>query len=1118
MQQVIQSFDSSLYGLEQKLKLTKIEIYKGKDYIQDICMVYNGDQISTFEERLLAQIYYGKKEINLDSSQSIKSIKSYLDSGLIHKLEFLIQDNVENIIHQEVVDCDEFNQKFFNSQVIVQQAPEGQQIIAISCERSEYLSDIKAKFIPQQNESNQKQKKQKQENKNHEEANEQIVITQKNKRFMMNYLDIKRLQQVAPSKIFIAENYQAQFQDFLNFIEKIFSGKKLLFEDLQIANNLFSELKSTYTRISQTMERDLTSKSLDFTFSQYDKEKEQLETLKSSLGKCQEKLSEILKYFKALRNENQIFKLRQHIISSDNVDNFTRLFEFNHNVYGIQKKQQKKLQDQLYQIENENIQNMKLLQDFENEDQALEKVLNQLHDDIQKMQEKFGEEQLRDIDIFKLQFDKFDELVNEKQRQYEVIEIGHNERKELIYRRIKQEIEKINSEVTNVKTVHSVPQRQIKQQNYHVIAIIDQSGSMEQNWSSVKAIFEEFIQTCDFNGTTHVFSVILFDNYSQLICTKQKAGNIQPLPHLSGGGTAYSPAFAQALSLIQQDSRDLSPFIIFMTDGIPSDLDSSINLLQAINDFRDDTIFLAVGFGRDYNRQNLIRLSKVANNQKEKLQIGEQSFEYVYEALDLKGLRQVFYQISIVLEQTQSPEQTIAILEGQLSRENKDYNKQIDFYNQMYDQKFEDLKQTFQNLQNLKENQLDKKKNFLNSFNKQQITDAEKRNDEIVAKKLELAKERARADAERQTFNMQKQDLLKEIANINKNMEGSLEQLKTLQESRSNLFQGFLTQSGFQDESQLKEFYDQLSSVDAVIQFEIQTIIEIVNLVRIARDQIEEQFQPEKEKILREKIDDSVIIDGLKTKFKQLLNSDEFNYKDNKTIMSSILQNYNSLEFEQNKVFIEAILSQENLVKLLNSQKTKKLIEKIKPIQIKQEDSESDSDELDDGNNENDESDGSQKKQKAQKKDNFKDDIEELFEILALESELNIPQTYRELNATLKAIYKEIQNCKQRADGQIIDQEKIKALKVYYDFYESIKNEKQFEIKIDNSVKFIKELLKEAFSSQYKKRMIEYQGITFSQLKRDVLDKIINLEQIVYIHQFEGFKDLQSICNNIQNN
>ena len=91
-------------------------------------------------------------------------------------------------------------------------------------------------------------------------------------------------------------------------------------------------------------------------------------------------------------------------------------------------------------------------------------------------------------------------------------------------------------------------------------------------------------------------------------------------------------------------------------------------------------------------------LSNSANNQKDKLKIGEQSFEFVYEALDVEALIQVFKQISIIIEHFNTPEKVIQLLELQLLRENNDYTTQIKYYNDIYQEKLNCLKETFKDL------------------------------------------------------------------------------------------------------------------------------------------------------------------------------------------------------------------------------------------------------------------------------------------------------------------------------------------------------------------------------------------------------------------------------------
>ena len=67
----------------------------------------------------------------------------------------------------------------------------------------------------------------------------------------------------------------------------------------------------------------------------------------------------------------------------------------------------------------------------------------------------------------------------------------------------------------------------------------------------------------------HLFSVILFDNSCRYHAKREKASNVQKLPHLSGGGTNYEPAFEMGSKFVDITPSDYAPVIIFMTDGNP---------------------------------------------------------------------------------------------------------------------------------------------------------------------------------------------------------------------------------------------------------------------------------------------------------------------------------------------------------------------------------------------------------------------------------------------------------------------------------------------------------------------------------------------------------------------
>jgi uncharacterized protein with von Willebrand factor type A (vWA) domain len=102
----------------------------------------------------------------------------------------------------------------------------------------------------------------------------------------------------------------------------------------------------------------------------------------------------------------------------------------------------------------------------------------------------------------------------------------------------------------------------------HIIIIVDESGSMINEWDSVSRTVNNFIaHFATTNDESHLYSVILFDNSCRYHAKREKASNVQKLPHLSGGGTNYEPAFQMGSKFVDITPLDYAPIIIFMTDG-----------------------------------------------------------------------------------------------------------------------------------------------------------------------------------------------------------------------------------------------------------------------------------------------------------------------------------------------------------------------------------------------------------------------------------------------------------------------------------------------------------------------------------------------------------------------
>ena len=118
-------------------------------------------------------------------------------------------------------------------------------------------------------------------------------------------------------------------------------------------------------------------------------------------------------------------------------------------------------------------------------------------------------------------------------------------------------------------TIQLFDEKQQETLSFHFVFVLDESGSMSGEWSSLKQAYREFLtRRNNDQGADDHFTVVLFNTASRAICAQQSLANTpHDLPQLKGGGTVYSAGLTVAERAIASDKTSSSVVMIFMSDG-----------------------------------------------------------------------------------------------------------------------------------------------------------------------------------------------------------------------------------------------------------------------------------------------------------------------------------------------------------------------------------------------------------------------------------------------------------------------------------------------------------------------------------------------------------------------
>ena len=395
-----------------------------------------------------------------------------------------------------------------------------------------------------------------------------------------------------------------------------------------------------------------------------------------------------------------------------------------------------------------------------------------------------------------------------------------------------EEMDEIIKELTKKLASYSTMYTSI-----HYIFVLDHSSSMSgPRWNNLTKALDNFVDA-NKGQTLDLLSIIVFSDSAKEHMKKMKFSEYTSPVKYKWGGTNFDAAFD-----LTRDFCDLSnnhcPVVVFLTDG-QGEMKHTNLRLREMNQTHNQKgfMFFAIGVGDDFNRETLKEITKIANNGKSYIDLGNDRIELLHTTKNENVLEKVFTEISASINGLSiKTKRALDSLKQAKIKAAEEAEERINSSNKISDEELKDVDLKYQKLLERRIKAVEEKE----QEHKERIEFLERDNEECL-NKVKTLEEEAKAESNTST-DTQIEALEKDISQLETDCAEASDELNKLKMERKKhleMAQNSSQQMNFLTLRQSHEFFDADEKFQDTLAIHRTSLGKFKNFIRLIADSVD---------------------------------------------------------------------------------------------------------------------------------------------------------------------------------------------------------------------------------------------------------------------------------------
>ena len=267
------------------------------------------------------------------------------------------------------------------------------------------------------------------------------------------------------------------------------------------------------------------------------------------------------------------------------------------------------------------------------------KTLNQLKERLERDKDNL-EKSINENDSAK---EKLVKEISDPTRHIELMRNCEERRKELDNNFLKR-MNQVRAKQVDI--LQDVEETRVLNKLYHLIFILDESGSMLASFDLVRnCVYDIVKRRNEKTKSDEKISIIKFNTKAEIEVLDASVRDKIEISDLRGGGTSFLKPLEKLEEILQSINSDIYiPVVFFLSDGYAESKSTVSSFCQEIYSRKSNFsfLFLSVGFGDAPDSETLKEMSKIFNSGCEVLKIGNEMIKLYYQANNHEQLMKVF--------------------------------------------------------------------------------------------------------------------------------------------------------------------------------------------------------------------------------------------------------------------------------------------------------------------------------------------------------------------------------------------------------------------------------------------------------------------------------------------